>query len=130
MIHYQAWEHAENGWSYMWEKTNWTVVDQMTNLGLKSPGPMAVLLIFFLLTSSFGILIGFLTRINAVIMLVCLGAVLIGPVEISTTLTPQTLLLYFGLCLTLIVAGGGFFSLDRLLTGRRRKKKKKQNRFG
>ncbi|NNE90317.1 MAG: DoxX family membrane protein [Verrucomicrobiales bacterium] len=123
MIHYQAWKHARTGWDYMWQKTNWTVHDQMVNLGASSPGPMAVLLIFFLLTSSFGIVIGFLTRINSILLLVCLGVVLIAPVELSTTLTSQTLLLYLGLCLTLIVAGGGFFSLDTLLTSRRRKRK-------
>ncbi len=130
MIHYQAWRHAKLGWAYMWEKKDWSVFDQMTAHGYSSPGPMAVTLVFFLLISSFGILIGFLTRLNAIILLICLGIVLIAPIELNQgSLTPQTLLIYIGLCLTLIISGSGFFSLDMLMTRRRRRKKKAPSRF-
>ncbi len=130
MVYYQAWKHANLGWEYMWAKKEWSVVDQMAALNYSSPGPMAVALVFFLLVSAFGILIGFLTRINAAILLICLGVVLVAPIELrENSLTPQTLLIYIGLCITLLLSGGGLFSLDTLMTKRRGKKKKAPSRF-
>lgn len=128
LIYFQSWKQATQAWGFVWENQPWTVADEIVALGLPQSPVISVLLIFLLLAAPFGVLIGFITRINALVLILTLGFVLIGQLDetLSTTLNPQTLLLYLGMALILSLAGGGMLSLDALLTRRRHEKRKKK----
>ncbi len=87
------------------------------------PGPVGIGMIVLFGFGYVAILLGFFTRINAIILFVLTGFVLFAPLELSVQLTPQSLVLYLTVLLALIFGGAGYFSLDYLLVGRRVRKK-------
>lgn len=122
LIYYQGWEQFTRGWNFIWSGTRWNLVDHFSKA---HPVPVAVLLAsltaaFFFL-SPLLLMMGFLTRVNALLiflgLLLTLDAGLDG--VLSTSLHTQTLVLYLLITLFFIVNGGGMVSMDRLF-GRRR----------
>lgn len=122
MIYFQGWDQAIRAYRYIWEDKPWALVTDMAEKAIFAPNVMASILIFFLLSSSFAVLIGFLTRINATIMLLCTLLILLFGL-LGQFLISQTLVVYAGIFATLIMSGPGLISLDALLTKRRAKKK-------
>ena len=126
MFYYQSWRHASRAWAFVWEKAPWAIADEIVKLGLPQGSVVSVTLVFLLLAAPFGLLIGFITRFNALILLLALGFVLVTHLDdtLSVTLNAQSLLLYMGMALILSLSGGGLLSLDGLMTRRRHAKSK------
>jgi len=120
LIYFQAWEQIKMAWAFVWEKVPWTLVDQMSTASLPAPNILAPLLIFLLLTVAIALGFGFLSRMISLIGLLLCGFILIAQLELSPTLTGQTLVLYCSILLVMVFAGGGRISLDALLTGRKK----------
>ncbi len=117
--YYQIFGHLKSAWGYLWEQTDWALVDHIQNLSLPSPPTISVALIFVITLCMLGLLIGIFTRINAFILLLLLGLVLVSQLRLSASLNPQALVLFLGILMALILSGGGKFSLDSLLASRK-----------
>jgi len=121
MLFFQGWHQSIRAWSFVWDKKSWSLVDQLTELGFGYSGFIATSLIVLCTVLSIGLITGIYTRICAFLLFALMVFILIVPVELSGSLTVQTLLLYVGISITLILSGGGRISLDHLLTKRKRK---------
>lgn len=121
MIFFQAWHQSIRAWSYVWDKQSWSLVDQFSELGFAYSGFIATSLIVLCTVLSIGLITGIYTRICAFLLLVLMIFILIVPAELSGSLSVQTLLLYAGVSISLMLSGGGRISLDHLLTKRKGK---------
>lgn len=119
MVYYQVVPHVPLAWSHLWKETPWGLIDQFASVGLPAPSAVAVAFLVLLMISLLGLALGFVVRISAALFLVLVTLVLFTPLDLSPTLLSQTLMLYFGLGLCLLLAGGGLISLDGLLTRRK-----------
>ncbi len=126
LMYYQCWDNVVSAAKYLWNKTEWNVVGQFANLSIPFPGPLAVSFLFLITIFAAGVALGILTRICSAAMLVCIGFILVAPIELSKSLAPQTLVLYLGVFVVFLFGGAGKLSLDFLLAGR---KAKAQNPF-
>ncbi len=117
--YYQIFNHLQSVWGYLWEQSGWKLIDQIQALRLPFPPVIAVALIFLITLAMIGIVVGIFTRFNALLLLLLLGIVLISQLRLSISLNPQALVLYIGIQITLILSGGGKFSLDHLLASRK-----------
>ncbi len=120
LIYFQAWDQIKMAWAFVWEKVPWTLVDQMSAASFPTPNILAPLLIFLLMVVGFALGFGFLSRIISLIGVLLCGLVLVAQLELSTSLTSQTLILYCSILLVMVFAGGGRISLDALLTRRKK----------
>jgi len=117
LIYYQGWDQFSKGWRFLWSDERWMLVEHFR--AEHSP-PVAVLFAFgtavFYFVSPLFLMIGFLTRINALLifvgLLITLNANLDG--VLSTSLHTQTMVLYFLITLFFGVNGGGMIAADRL----------------
>lgn len=119
LMYYQVWDQVVNAARYLWNKTEWDVVDQFQSLSIPFPGPLAVSFLFLLTIFCVGIALGILTRMCSTALLLFMGFILVAPIDLSKSLNPQTLVLYMGVFLTLLLGGAGKLSLDFLLAGRK-----------
>ena len=89
---------------------------------------LATAFVIILLLSLIAIVIGIFTRINALILLLATIAILIVPLSLSPSLTPQTLVLYITVFLGLVLGGPGKASLDYgLPVGKRKNRAPTEN---
>ena len=122
-FYYQLIDQLDLARLYLWEKTEWDLVTQLSERELPFPGPVACFLVLVFTFSLLGALVGIFTRINSLILLLATGFILLAPIELSTFLTPQALVLYLGIFLGLSLGGAGRLSLDHVLSKRKRKEK-------
>lgn len=106
----------------VWEKAEWSLVDRFVELGLPVPGVLAPAFVILLLVVLLAIVIGIFTRINALILFLLSAAILIVPLDLSPSLTPQALVLYLTVFVALALGGAGKASLDYRLAGRKKRK--------
>jgi uncharacterized membrane protein YphA (DoxX/SURF4 family) len=126
LIYYQGWEQFHQGWNYLWKSTRWRLLDHFS---VGHPVPVAVVFAFvtagFFFVSPVLLVVGFLTRVNA--LLIFLGLLLTldkGLNEVlSTSLHTQTMVLYLLIMFFYFVNGGGLLAADRLFDQRRGKNK-------
>tara|TARA_R110000850_G_scaffold255885_2_gene381764 strand:- start:1149 stop:1613 length:465 start_codon:yes stop_codon:yes gene_type:complete len=122
-VYYQLLDQLSLARLFVWDKAEWDLANQLNELGLPVPGVLSVALIILLLIAFLGIVVGIFTRINALILLFLTAFIFIVPLNLSPTLTPQTLVLYLALFLGLAFGGAGRVSLDFLMAGKRIKTK-------
>ena len=122
-VYYQLIDQLGNARSYVWDKVEWDLSERFTDLELPFPGILASVYIAIFAICLFSVLVGFFTRINALILVVLAAAALVAPLELSSRLNPQTLVVYLAVFLTLAVGGAGKLSLDYFLAGRKARKK-------
>ncbi len=118
-VYYQLASQLGQAVEHLWEETPWSLVDQLGELGLPAPWFLAPLAVALMATSLLGLLLGFLARFNALLLVLMAGFVLLSAVTLSPTLNPQTLALYLGIFAGFACGGAGRLSLDHLLAGRR-----------
>jgi len=123
MYYYQVRLHLEPAWRLLWEQKDWPLVDTFVAAGLPQPSVTALTLIFTLLVCSFAILIGFLTRINALLSLAAILFFFLSAIPLSDWLTGQTFVLFLGITATLALGGAGQFSCDAVFAAFRRRRK-------
>ena len=122
LIYYQGWTQVIYGWHYLWNQQSWPLVQHFTE---HNPLPLAVILswmtaVFFFL-SPLLLALGFLTRLNAMLIFAGLIMALNANLDrvLSTSLHTQTVFLYFLLTLFFFLNGGGLLAMDRLFDRQR-----------
>ncbi|MDF1755653.1 MAG: hypothetical protein P1U89_22885 [Verrucomicrobiales bacterium] len=123
LVYYELAIHLQKAWNNVWKEEEWGLIDQFVNLSLPLPGAVAVAIILTAFITSLGVLLGFLGRINAIILIVIMGALLIARVQTSNNFTPEVVVQYITILITLAVTGSGKFSMDHLLTAQRIRRK-------
>jgi putative oxidoreductase len=117
LLFYHARNEVVAGWQHVWHKTPWAYAAEITDRGFPLPEAVAIVSAVAATVSSLLLVSGLLSRISALILLVCAlcGFFLYARVpEIAEKLT-----LYAGIYVVLLLCGPGRFSLDSLLTGRK-----------
>lgn len=122
LVYYQGWEQFFRGWQYLWAGSRWKLLDHFT---AEHPVPVAAAFAFatavFFFVSPVLLMVGFLTRLNA--MLIFMGLVLALDKDLngvlSSTLHTQTMVLYLLITLFFVINGGGLIAADRLFDQRR-----------
>lgn len=122
MFYYNILHQLQLAWANLWENTEWNLASQFEAKGIPAPTAMSITLVCLILLLLLGILIGLFTRINSLLLIAVLGFVLLVPLDLSTTLNPQAIVLYAALCLTLAIAGPGRASLDYYFASRKAKR--------
>jgi uncharacterized membrane protein YphA (DoxX/SURF4 family) len=117
LIYYQGWNQVVFGWKFLWDQHPWPLVEHF-----QGTQPLLVAVLFSWLTAVFFFLaplllmVGFLTRLSAV--LIFLGLVLALNADLDGVISPslhtQTVVLYFLITLFFILNGGGAVAMDRL----------------
>jgi len=121
LAYYQILNQIQSAWAFLWNHRKWDLVNQIEGLTLPFPQVIAVSLVFLICLSMMGLTIGIFTRINALVLALLLGFVLVAPRLLSSSLSPQTLALNIGILLGLLFSGAGRFSLDYYLASRKAK---------
>ncbi|MEM7601144.1 MAG: hypothetical protein AAF357_06970 [Verrucomicrobiota bacterium] len=122
-FYYQLGDQLLAAKAYIWEKTDWDLAAQLAEKGLHYSGPIAVVLVMTLTLNFLGLVVGIFSRINALVLFVITGFVFITPLELSSTLNPQSLTLYLSLFLAFACGGAGRVSLDYYLAGKKARSK-------
>ena len=123
LVYYELAIHLGKAWKNVWHEEPWGLVDQLQVRGVPIPSAVSVALILTAFLAAIGVLLGFLSRINSIVLIVIFLFFLIARVETSPNLTAESLLLYVIICTTLVVTGSGKFSMDHLLTSQRDRRK-------
>ncbi|MEQ1841484.1 MAG: hypothetical protein ABL994_13835 [Verrucomicrobiales bacterium] len=123
-FYYQLRDQLSHAQNYIWDSGEWNLIEQLGGKGLPLPHVVAVAAVSVFAISLLGVLVGILTRINALLLTLMTGFVLLAPLILSPTLNPQSLALYIGVFAGLASGGGGRLSLDYFLADRRAKRRK------
>lgn len=126
MFFYQAKAQTILAWGFLWEKREWPLLDAIESMSLPQPSVTAISLTFVLLFSPIGILIGFLTRVNAALTFAATGFFFLTGLPLSDWLSGQTYVLFLGICAVLVLSGPGAFSLDGIFSFLRRRRRMKR----
>jgi len=129
LIYFEIWIHLGKAWGNIWNEEPWGLVDQFRVLSLPVPELLSVVVILGALIVSLGILLGFLCRVNATILIVILGFLLISTVKTSDNLSAETIVLYVIVLITLLITGPGGWSLDHYLAEQRFRRLENRVRF-
>ena len=122
-VYYQLLAQLKLTVAHVWDGSDWDLVGQLAQLGVPSPDIVAAASIALQSTALLGVVVGFFTRINALLFFLMCGFVLFAAIPLSSGLNPQVLSLYLAVFLGLACGGGGRLSLDHLLAGRRARKR-------
>lgn len=123
-FYYQLANQMVLGIDFVWDAGEWDLVGQLSEKGVTAPPVVALASVATLTISLLGVCIGIFTRINALILALLIGFILLAPIILSATLNPQSLALYVGLFVALAIGGGGRLSLDYALANRRERRRK------
>lgn len=124
-LYYQLVDQLNLARTFIWEKADWPLVEFFTDAGIPYPGVLAVACIVVVLIAFLGIAVGVFTRVNALLLLLLIGAAFLFPLELSRALSPQTFVLYLAVFLGLTLGGGGRLTLDYLFSSRKAGGKKR-----
>jgi uncharacterized membrane protein YphA (DoxX/SURF4 family) len=127
MFFYQAKLQTAQAWIYLWDQKEWPLLEAMKEMNLPQPTVTATALIFVMLFSPIAILVGFLTRVNAVLLLLATAYFFVSGLPLSDFLSGQTYVLYLGLCAVMVLCGPGAFSMDAAFGFLRRRRKQRKN---
>lgn len=123
-FYYQLRTQLVSATDYVWDSGDWSLIEQLVAKGLPVPDIVAISGIAIFSISLLGVLLGIFTRMNALILTLMTGFVLLTPLILSVTLNPQSLALYIGLFAGLACGGGGRLSLDYSLASHRERRRK------
>ena len=121
-VYYQLAAQLRLAADHVWDGTGWELVDELAAIGAPSPELAAPVGLGILAAALGGVVAGLFTRLSALLALLVVGFLLFTGVGLSTSLVPQTLVLYLSVLAGLACGGGGRLSLDHLLAGRRRRR--------
>lgn len=121
--YYQLGSQLSQTVDFIWNAAEWDLVTQFDDKGFPAAAILAPVAVAILTISLMGVLVGIFTRINAFILTLLSGVILLTPIILSATLNPQALTLYIGLFAGLACGGGGRLSLDYALANRRERRR-------
>lgn len=122
-LYYQLLDQLQLAWNHVWSQAEWDLAAQLAEKSIPFPGIVSAAVTLAGAVAFLGIAAGIFTRINGIVLFLLTGVALLLPVTLSTSLTPQALVLYLAVFLALALGGAGRFSLDHLLAGRKAKKR-------
>lgn len=129
LVIYQGWRQVQQMWAYLWQGGQWNLVDHFNTDGKSTAIALlySILVAVFYFFSPVLLMLGFLTRLSALLILIGLLMTLNLNLHfdnlISTSLHSQTMALYLLICLFFVLNGGGMIAVDRLFDRRRGKKR-------
>ncbi len=123
-FYYQFYEQVRHAIDFVWSKTEWDLVTQLADKGLPAPNILTVVLVALMAIALVAIALGIFSRINGLIAAIITGFILVAPIDLSTLLHPQALVLYLAVFIGITLGGAGKLSLDYRLAGRKAKRKK------
>lgn len=124
LFYYQIRQQSVVAWQSLWEKKDWPLLNAVTEMGLPQPQVTTVALVFVLVACPLGIVLGFLTRINAALTLLAILFFFLSGLPFSEWMTGQTYVLFLGIAAVLTLSGPGRLSFDGLYAAVRQHKKR------
>jgi uncharacterized membrane protein YphA (DoxX/SURF4 family) len=121
--YYQLADQLRLALGHLWDATDWDLVTQLTDRGSPAPSAAAAIATGLCAANLLGLLFGFFTRINALLLVLMTGFVLFSAISLSPTLNPQALSVYLGVFAGFSCGGAGKLSLDFVLAGRRARRR-------
>ncbi|NLT71500.1 MAG: DoxX family protein [Verrucomicrobiaceae bacterium] len=121
--YYQLGSQLSQAIEFIWDGREWDLVLQLDEKGFPAAAILAPVAIAIFTIALLGVLVGIFTRINAFLLTVLSGFILLTPVILSATLNPQATTLYLGFFAGLACGGGGRLSLDYALATRRERRR-------
>ena len=119
MIFYIHGLHKLEGWiDYLQHGTPWKLVEEVAGMHFPAPLASAVAATLVQFICSLFIVVGWFTRINAVLLLCALGGAILQ--NLLAGRDPQLAILYTLVVITIVFLGGGKYSLDAKLSERLR----------
>ena len=119
LVYYELALHLGKAWKSVWKEEPWGLIDQFMIKGVPLPNAVSVSLILAAFLTALGVLLGFLARVNSILLMLILGFLLLAQVKTSPNLTAEAIVIYIGILLALVITGPGKFSLDHMLTTQR-----------
>lgn len=119
LVYYHAWSNAVAAWNYIWKGEPWTLIEELQTLQYPFPPALAITASVICSVASVSIILGFLTRLSALLVFAVL--VFVIPVTISSgdPLRLELTLFYLLGFSLIIFQGGGAFGADSFFnTGR------------
>lgn len=117
MIFYIHGCHKLEGWiSYLQHGTPWRLVEEVAGMHFPAPLASAVAATLVQFISSLFIVVGLFTRINAALLLCALSGAIVQ--NLLADRDTQLAILYSLVVLTIVLMGGGKYSLDARLSER------------
>jgi putative oxidoreductase len=104
------------GLAYLRNATPWPLADEVAGMHLPAPVAFAFAATVIQFGCSLLLIAGLLTRLNAALLAVTLSAAVLQ--NLLSQRDPQLAMLYVLILTTLVVLGGGRFSLDALVLSR------------
>jgi putative oxidoreductase len=114
MIFYIHGLHKLEGWiAYLQHGTPWTLAEEVAGMRFPAPLASAVAATLVQFICSLFIFVGLLTRINAALLVCALSGAILQ--NLLASRDPQLAILYTLVVVTLVLIGGGKYSLDARL---------------
>jgi putative oxidoreductase len=118
MIFYIHGLHKLEGWiDYLQHGTPWTLAGEVAGMHFPAPLASAVAATLVQFICSLFIVVGLFTRINAALLFCALSGAVFQ--NLSAGRDPQLAILYTLVVVTLVLLGGGRFSLDAKLSSKK-----------
>jgi uncharacterized membrane protein YphA (DoxX/SURF4 family) len=121
--YYQLADQLALAHGYLWDANGWNLIAQLSERGVPAPPIVATVATGLCAANLLGLLFGFFTRINALLLVLMTGFVLFSAISLSPTLNPQALSVYLGVFAGFSCGGAGKLSLDFVLAGRRARRR-------
>jgi len=117
MIFYIHGWHKLEGWiAYLQHGTPWKLADEVAGMHFPAPLASAVAATLVQFICSLFVVVGLFTRINAALLFCALSGAILQ--NLLSGRDPQLAVLYTLVVMTLVLMGGGKFSLDALILTR------------
>jgi uncharacterized membrane protein YphA (DoxX/SURF4 family) len=118
MIFYIHGLHKLEGWiAYLQHGTPWTLAGEVAGMHFPAPLASAVAATLVQFICSLFVVVGLFTRINAALLVCALSGAIFQ--NLSAGRDPQLATLYTLVVVTLVLLGGGRFSLDAKLSSKK-----------
>ena len=99
--------------AYLEHGTSWTLFEEVSGMHFPAPFPSAVAATLVQFICSLFVIVGLYTRINAALLICALSGAILQ--NLLAGRDPQLAILYMLVVVTLMLIGGGRFSLDKKL---------------
>jgi len=120
MIFYIHGWHKLEGWvAYLQHGTPWTLAEEVAGMHFPAPLASAVAATLVQFICSLFIVVGLFTRINAALLVCALSGAILQ--NLLANRDPQLAILYTLVVVTLVLIGGGKYSLDARLVSKAEK---------
>jgi putative oxidoreductase len=111
-----GWHKLKGGLAYLQNATPWPLADEVAGMHLPAPVAFAFAATVIQFVCSLLLIAGLMTRINAALLTATLSAAILQ--NLLSQRDPQLAILYVLVLVTLVLLGGGKFSLDAMMLSR------------